>query len=164
MPRCAVSVWVHHWHCTDLYSFRGTRTHAQDPSACRLESFIRTSPNHTHRLQTWCQGKSLESWQAKLVPLDRSWLPLSEIPEHQPKKKKTVRAARLGGNWRYRFQAGVWNCQILNRIVESQLFTFFVKRTPPMALWHRAQSDKCFTSFLFQVNLVVSLLESESGL
>ncbi len=30
--------------------------------------------------------------------------------------------------WRYRFLAGVWNCHILNQVVESQLFT---------SLWNR---------------------------
>ncbi len=43
------------------------------------------------------------------------------------KKKKKTRSARRC-IWRYRFQAGVWNCQILNQVVKSQLF---------ISLWNR---------------------------
>ncbi len=43
------------------------------------------------------------------------------------KKKKTNRSARRC-IWRYRFQAGVWNYQLLNQVLESQLFT---------SLWNR---------------------------
>ncbi len=58
------------------------------------------------------------------MPLDRSWLPLSENPDHSQKTNRSTRRCI----WRYCFQAGVWNCRILNQVVESQLFT---------SLWNR---------------------------
>jgi hypothetical protein len=54
------------------------------------------------------------------VPLDRSRLPLLEHPDHH--LQKTNRSARRY-IWRCRFSAGFWNCQSLNKAVESQLFT-----------------------------------------
>ncbi len=54
------------------------------------------------------------------VPLDRYWPPFSEILKHHPPKVNRLARRRI---WRYRLQAGVWNCQILNQVVESQLFT-----------------------------------------
>jgi hypothetical protein len=66
------------------------------------------------------------------VPLDRSWLPLSE--NQIVTAKKTNRSARRC-IWRYRFIAEVWNCQILNQVVESQLSTSLWNR------YHRWLSD-----------------------
>ncbi len=62
----------------------------------------------------------------KLVPLDKSWLPLSWNTDHHRQKNCNRSAKRW--IWRYRFSDGVWNCQILNHVVESQLFT---------SLWNR---------------------------
>ncbi len=80
------------------------------------------------------------------MPLDRSWDPLSANPDHHP--QKTNRSARRC-IWRYCFQAGVWNWQILNQVVESQLFTSLWNR------FHQQLSDleliqiSAFLSFLF---------------
>jgi hypothetical protein len=52
--------------------------------------------------------------------------------------KKTNRSAR-SCIWRYRFQAGVWNCQILNQVVDSPLFTSFEIGTTN-SFWHWAHS------------------------
>jgi hypothetical protein len=63
--------------------------------------------------------------------------------------KKQNRSARRC-IWRYSFQAAVWNCQILNQVVESQLFT------PLWNRYHQWLSDieliqiRAFISFLFQ--------------
>jgi hypothetical protein len=59
------------------------------------------------------------------VPSNRSWFPLSENPNHHPQKTNRSDKRCI---WRYSFQAWVWNCQILNQVVESQLFT---------SLWNR---------------------------
>ncbi len=60
--------------------------------------------------------------EATLMPLDRSWLPLSENLITQ-KKKNLYRSARRC-IWRYSVKAGVWiNCQIINQVMEYQLFT-----------------------------------------
>jgi hypothetical protein len=106
-------------------------------------------------------GKTLESWEVTLMSLDRSWLPLSENLDHHP-PKKTNRSAR--SIWRYRFSAGVWNCQILNQVVESQLFTYLWNR------YHQWLSDieliqlrGFFFQLLIQELTPVSLLERESG-
>jgi hypothetical protein len=53
------------------------------------------------------------------MALDRSWLPLSENLNHHPRKTNHSSRRCI---WRHRFQAGVWNCQILNHVA-SQLFT-----------------------------------------
>ncbi len=42
----------------------------------------------------------------------------------------------------FKIQTGVWNCQILNQVVESQLLTSLWNNVPPMTFWHWAQSDK----------------------
>ncbi len=47
--------------------------------------------------------KKLASWDATLVPLDRSWLPLSENPVESP--RKTNRSARIC-IWRCHFKPG----------------------------------------------------------
>ncbi len=52
--------------------------------------------------------------------------------------QKTNRSARRCV-WRYCFKAGVWNCQILNQVVESQLFT---------SLWNR------YHQWLFDIELI----------
>ncbi len=66
--------------------------------------------------------------------------------------------------WRYHFEAGVWNCQNLNHVAESQLFAF---------LWdgyHQRLSDlelnqiNAFFQLLFPGSTLVSLLESKSGI
>jgi hypothetical protein len=51
----------------------------------------------------------------------------------------------------------------LNPVVESQLFTSFVKQIPPMAFWHQARSDKCLFQLPNPGLTFVSLLESEYG-
>jgi hypothetical protein len=43
--------------------------------------------------------------------------PWSSLPKTNPLVRRCI--------WRYSFQAGVWNCRILNQIVESQLLTTF---------------------------------------
>jgi hypothetical protein len=89
----------------------------------------------------------LASWEATLVPLERSWLPPSENPDYH--RQKTNRSARRRF-WRYRFSAVVWNCQILNQVVESHLFT---------SLWNKYHQwlsnieliqTSDFSSFLFK--------------
>ncbi len=45
----------------------------------------------------------------------------------------------------------------------AALHFFIVKYTPPMAFWHRAHSDKCFSQLLISGITPVALLESESG-
>ncbi len=59
--------------------------------------------------------------KAALVPLERSWLPLPENPDHYLLKTMNRPARRY--IWRYRFYAKVWNCQTLNQAVQSLLFT-----------------------------------------
>jgi hypothetical protein len=60
----------------------------------------------------WCHSIDLDSIfpKTKIIP-----------------PKKTNRSDRRC-IWRYDFQVRVWNCQILNHVVESQLFTSWWKR------------------------------------
>ncbi len=104
------------------------------PKTVSQSNNVLKNTNHFHLLLSslvcaWIiyvkTGKTLESWEVTLMSLDRSWLPLSENLDHHP-PKKTNRSAR--SIWRYRFSAGVWNCQILNQVVESQLFTYLWNR------------------------------------
>ncbi len=90
--------------------------------------------------------KKSTSWELTFVPLDRSWLPLREIPDHNPQKQN--RSARRC-IWRYRCQPGVWNCQILNQVVESQLFTFLWNGYPQWLSDIQLIQISAFFSFLF---------------
>jgi hypothetical protein len=65
--------------------------------------------------------KKLASYEATLVPLDRSLLPISENPDVQP--QKTNRSARTCIQ-SYPLQTGVETCQFLKHDVGPQIFTF----------------------------------------
>ncbi len=73
----------------------------------------------------WRQRKS---WRVKrrhgchLIGLE-SWLPLSEKLRRWPPKKRTVQPGDAFEDTT--FKQEVWKCQILNHVVESQLFTSF---------------------------------------
>ncbi len=73
----------------------------------------------------WRQKKKLGELRG--VSLDRSWLPLSENPEHHRQNNESFSQEIC--SWRYRSQATVWKwCQILKQVVESQLVTSFWNR------------------------------------
>ncbi len=74
------------------------------------------------------------------MPLDRPLLTLSENPNrHHQKTARTV--SRFV--WRYCCQAGVWNWQMINWVIESQFSTLLCKidSTNGSALWRQALSD-----------------------
>ncbi len=104
----------------------------------------------------WKQKKVgvLASWEATLVLLDRSWLPLSENPDHYPQKAN--RSARRC-IWRYRFQAWVWTCQILNQVVESQLLFTSLRNE-----YQKSLSDVKLIQISAFLVYLISQLESES--
>ncbi len=110
----------------------------------------------------WEDRKNLASLlEATLVPLDTSFLPLSEnLDHHHPKKKKNRSARR--SIWRYRFEAGAWNCQILNQVEESQIFTSLWNRNHQwlldIELNQTRVSQRPIAGFI-----TVSLLEMERG-
>jgi hypothetical protein len=109
-----------------------------------------------------CEGrKQLACQEATLVPLDKFWLPLSKNPDHLPIEKETNRSA-----WtcirNSCFAAEFRNCQILNHVVESPLFT---------SLWNRnhqwlPDTELIQMSAFFHLVILgltpVSLPESES--
>jgi hypothetical protein len=55
-----------------------------------------------------------------LMPIDRLWLPLSENPDHCPQRTNRQPADAFEDT---ACELGVWNCQIMDQISESQLFT-----------------------------------------
>jgi hypothetical protein len=59
-------------------------------------------------------------WKDNFGDIKSVLTPYYKKPRSSPLKKK--RSARRC-IWRYRFKAGVWNCQILKQVVEPQLFT-----------------------------------------
>jgi hypothetical protein len=62
--------------------------------------------------------KKLASQEATLMPLDRPWLLLSEnLDHHPPKNEPCCQEMHL----KIPLSSRVWNCQILNQVVESQL-------------------------------------------
>ncbi len=77
-----------------------------------------------NRLYRWRQKKKLRSWEATS---DWYRIPSFGRSRSTQQKKKTNHLARRC-IWRYRFQAGVWNLQILKQVVKSQLF---------ISLWNR---------------------------
>jgi hypothetical protein len=94
---------------------------------------------------------------------NRSLLLLSEnTDDHLQSMKRSAKRCI----WRYHFQAGVWNCRILNPDVDSQLFTSLMYYG--FHSWLRYKSSS-FRSVLFYVSYSrttspFSRLESESGL
>jgi hypothetical protein len=69
----------------------------------------------------WKEGVKTYLSPTSLVTLDRYWLPHSENHNLNLQHRKTKGSARRC-IWRYHFSARVWNCQIPNQVVESQLF------------------------------------------
>ncbi len=76
----------------------------------------------------------------------------------QEKEKRTVQPGDAFD--RYRFQVGVWNCQILNHVVEPQLFTSWWNRYHQWLSGFELIQKRDFFSFLIIPELSpVSLLE-----
>ncbi len=96
-----------------------------------------------------------------LVHLDRSWLPLSENPDHHLPRNEPFSQEMHS---KVSLSSRISNCQILNhgKSLSSPLF-FLWNRYPPMVFWLWVRSDECF---FFQTHILglatVSLLESES--
>ncbi len=106
----------------------GVFSYAMIPPCCpysKFFSFIVTSIVYASVHYRFEDRKRLVSWDETLVPLNSSWPRLSKNHDHHP--KKTNRSA-WRCIWRYRFKGRVWNCQILNQVVQSQLFTSFWNR------------------------------------
>jgi hypothetical protein len=93
-----------------------------------------------HGLQMWRQKENVASWEVTLVPLQTSWLPVSDNSDQW--------TVQPWAHFKMPLLSRVSNCQILNQ-VEAAL-QFSVKWTPPMTIWHQAHWDKCFFSSLFQ--------------
>lgn len=70
--------------------------------------------------------EKLLNWEGALVPLERSWVPhSSEHPNYYPKnnQKETKKHSIRRCIWGYHFQPRVCKRQILDQVVQSQLFT-----------------------------------------
>ncbi len=109
------------------------------------------------RIDWRCENiKQVSEWKATFVPFDRSWLPLSENPDHHPPQNEPFSQKM---HLKIPLLSGVWNCQILNQVVESQLFTSSWNRFHQWLPEIKLIQTSAFFSFLFPV----SQLESESG-
>ncbi len=100
------------------------------------------------------------------MPFDRSWLPLSENPNQHPKKKKTKKKPEpFSQEMHLKIPLSSRGLRLSNSKPGCRVsaLCLFVKEIPPMAFWHRAQSDKCFFQLLIPELTPVSLLESKSG-
>jgi hypothetical protein len=58
--------------------------------------------------------------EARLTPLDWPWLTFLENPDHRPSKNKPFSQEM---HLKTLLLSQVWNCQIVNQVVEYQLFT-----------------------------------------
>ncbi len=118
--RCELYVCVYETNtCRKLISL-GLKTTKKKNSSSFPFFLLYAAPDYR------CENRKIGELRSDIAAiLDRSWVPFSVNPDNHP--TKTNRSAKRG-IWGYHFQARVWNCQILNHVVESQFVTSWWNR------------------------------------
>jgi hypothetical protein len=92
------------------------------------------------------------------APYDKPWIFLSDNPDYHT--SKTNSSGKICTWKRRNMYFEVSNSELGCTVTALR---FFLKKIPPLALWHRAYSDKCFCQVCILELTTASLLESELG-
>jgi hypothetical protein len=106
--------------------------------------------------------KKLASQEATMVPLDRSWLPLSQSRAHHPEKKEWFTHQDMYSKRPTSNRS--WYFPISKPCSRATDLHVSVKEIPPTASWHWADSDKHVFQLFMPWLTPVSPLESKAGL
>jgi hypothetical protein len=152
------------WFCSSFFFFNyNAHTWSMDMprkslkcsrAPIRLETLL-VRLERTHNLEQKREDrKKWASWEAKSVPLERSWLYGSENRVHHPQETNFSTKRCI---WRYTIKPWLKICHIVNHLVESQFFP------SPLAFRPWAHSNECCFHVFIPGQTPILLLESESG-